>query len=87
MFHRFAILAGATKDQLILNKFDLNRLANTLTHSKDRRKSSRIKEMMKKHGTVGFFFVRNPITRLISAYRDKIECREGREFYYQVFTL
>ena len=28
--------------------------------------------------------VRNPMDRLVSAYRNKLECRAGKEYYYKV---
>ena len=32
------------------------------------------------------FFTREPLSRLVGSYRDKIVRTEGREYYYEVFT-
>ena len=32
------------------------------------------------------FFTREPLSRLVGSYRDKIVRTEGREYYYEIFT-
>ena len=94
---RFAVMAGASPSQLAEKGRD--RLVMRLTGSK-RRGKDMIERMFDMEDTISWMVVRNPLSRIVSAYRwtisvcicfdqfhefrNKFECKEGKEFYYQV---
>ena len=93
-------MAGVSDNELSQSKA-LDQLARKHTGS-DHLSRSRLLQISSIRRAENFFFTRDPMDRLVSAYRlplkirrkdsiiyflrDKFECRQGKEFYYEVYT-
>ena len=78
-----------------------DRVVMRLTGS-GRRSRSVAERMLRRKDTISWMVVRNPLSRIVSAYRyiydwsffvkfgdfrNKFECMKGKEWYYEVKTL
>ena len=61
----------------------LDQLAWRVTGSR-RRPWRALQPLLAANTTAALLVVRNPLDRLVSAYRNKLECRAGKEYYHQV---
>lgn len=79
-FHRMTLLSGGA--YLLKPGAALDQVAWKVTGSKGR-PWRKIQQLISGTSHSSFIVVRNPMDRLVSAYRNKLECRAGKEYYYK----